>query len=149
MVENKEQFGIYGLNPKGITIHNTGNDFSAQENHDILEHSVLSKACHFFIDENEIVQFMPIDWCVYHTGMAMDWACKNTIAIEICRSTCELDLYLQAEERAVDLMHTLMNEYNIPVKKIYFHKDWKKTTYCPHRILDVYGDKKSFLGRYF
>ena len=149
MVENKEQYGIPGLEIKGITIHNTGNENSAQKCYDLLEHSMRNNATHFFVDEKETLQFMPLDWCVFHTGRAYDWACKHTIAIEICRSLSDEKTYKQAEENAVQLIKELMNKYNLTTENIYFHKDFLSTTYCPHRILDTYGNKKEFIRRYF
>lgn len=149
MVTNKEQFGFEGLDVQGITIHNTGNEFSAQENYDMCSKSKGNKATHYFIDENKTIEFMPLDWCVYHTGMAIDWACKHTIAIEICNSLNEEEKYLQAEKRAVRLIKKLMKDYNLTTSDIYFHKDFNTKTYCPDRLLEIYGNKKEFIRRYF
>lgn len=99
MIKNKEQFGFKGLKVKGITIHNTGNALSAQENYDIMATSKDSRGTHYFVDENEAIKAMPLNWCVYHTGMGIDWACKHTISIEICRS--QHSSYLSAEQNAM------------------------------------------------
>lgn len=148
MVKNKEQFGFYGLDIKGITIHNTGNDLSAYQNYEYMENTTGSNGTHFLIDENEIIQAMPLDWCVYHTGMGIDWACKHTIAIEICRSTNN-ELYKIAEQRAVDFIKNLMEEYGLTTSNLYFHKDFRAKTYCPHRILDTDKTKKAWVERWF
>ena len=149
MVTNKEQFGIPGLKIESITIHNTGNTLSARENYDMLSESALNNATHYLVDDKEVLQFMPLDWCVFHTGKAADWACKHSIAIEICNSQDTLEKYLEAEKRAVNLIKDLMVTYKLTKKDIYFHKDFNSTTYCPHRILDLYGNKKEFIRRYF
>lgn len=149
MIDNKEQYGFEGLDIKGITIHNTGNSLSAQENYDLLSTLATSQGTHYFVDEKEILEFMPLDWCVYHTGMANDWACKHTIAIEICRSQSTADLYLKAQDNAIKLIKKLMRKYKLKSNNIYFHNDFNKTTYCPHKILDLYKTRKEFIRRYF
>ena len=149
MIENKEQFGYPGLEVKGITIHNTGNALSAEECYSIMENSTDSRGTHYFVDEYEVIQAMPEDWCVYHTGMAKDWACKHTIAIEICRSQSDLQTYLKAERKAVRLIKKLLKKYNLTTKDIYFHKDFNSKTYCPHRIFEEYTTKKDWKARYF
>ena len=149
MITNKEQFGFPGLDVKGITIHNTGNALSAYENYLLMMRSRDNAGTHYFVDGEEIIQAMPLDWCVYHTGMGIDWACKHTIAIEICYSRSILDLYMKSEKKAVELIKQLMEDYNIPIKRLYFHNDFNRTTYCPHRILDIYGSKAEFIRGYF
>ena len=118
MIENKEQFGIPGLTIRGITVHNTGNDLSAYENYEWMETTKTSAGTHFFVDETEVIQAMPLDWCVFHTGMGVDWACRNTIAIEICRSQSDRKVYRDAEDRAILLIKDLMEAFNLTNKDI-------------------------------
>lgn len=145
MIANKEQFGIPGLVVRGITVHNTGNAWSAQENYDYMEKTDTSAGTHFFVDEKEVIQALPLNWCVYHTGMGIDWACRNTIAIEICRSRSDKQIYQAAEERAINLIQSLLDEYHLTNKDIYFHNDFNRKTYCPHRILTEWGTKKNWI----
>ena len=147
MVSNKEQFGYEGLEVKGITIHNTGNTWSAAENYAYMCNSKTSQGTHYFVDEHGYIQAMPQTWCVYHTGMANDWACKHTIAIEICRSQSSLDVYTAAEEKAAELIKKLMKKYKLTKDDIYFHIDFNQRTYCPHRILQN-GTKAEWKERY-
>ena len=56
MLQNKEQFGHDGLEVRGITIHNTGNKASAAENYDWISHTNYSTGCHYFVDENEVIE---------------------------------------------------------------------------------------------
>ena len=97
-------------------------------------------------DENEVIQAMPLNYCVYHTGMGIDWACKHTLAIEIARS--QSSLYPKAEEKAVEYIKYLMERYKLTKDDIYFHNDFNQRTYCPHRILDQYT-KKQWIERWF
>lgn len=129
---------------KGITIHNTGNDMSAKEHEELMETSTNHLATHFFVDENEVIQMMPLDWIVWHTGKGMDMGNTRTIAIEICRSTNAEELYMEAQANAIDLIHSLMKEFGFTKDNIYFHCDFNQQTYCPHRILDIYKTKQNF-----
>lgn len=149
MITNKEQFGFQGLTVKGITVHNTGSFLTAKECYEAMETAKNSRGTHYFVDCNEVIQAMPLDWCVYHTGMGVDWACKHTIAIEICQSLNDYETYMQAQNRAVELMKQLMEQYGLTTKNIYFHHDFRANTYCPHRILDMYGTKANWIKEVF
>lgn len=150
MISKLEQYGYEGLEIKGITIHNAGNKMSAQELFDFLENdNKYNNGCHFLVDENEVIEVMPLTWCAYHTGKGKDFGNNNTIAIEICRSQSEIDIYMKAQDRAVELIKELMNKYNLSTKKIYLHKDFNSKTYCPHKILDIYKTKKNFIKEVF
>lgn len=148
MIKNKEQFGFRGIKIRGICVHNTGNTLSAKENYELMENSKTNQGCHFFIDEKEVIQAMPLNYCVYHTGMGIDWACKHALAIEIARSQSSQLLYEQAEQKAVEYIKYLMDRYSLTTDQIYFHIDFNNRTYCPHRILDR-ETKKQWIERYF
>lgn len=149
MIANKEQYGFPGLIVKGITIHNTGNNLKAYEIEGIMEATRDNNATHYLVDDREVIQVMPLDWCVYHTGMGIDWACKNTIAIEICCSQDTEDIYMKAQDRAVNLIKELMVQYDLNESNLYFHKDFNSKTYCPHRILSIYKTKENFIRGYW
>lgn len=134
---------------KGITIHNTGNGRSARQLYDILIAQRTPYLCHFLVDENEIIQTISLDDNAEHTGKGYDYGNMNTIAIEICRSTSDEKTYLKAQSNAIALVKELMREYNLTVDNVYFHIDFNPMTYCPHRILDMYGNKKNFIEEVF
>ena len=144
MIENKEQFGEYGIEVKGITIHNTGNSKSAKENYEWMTKTKRTNATHFFVDEVETIQAMPLDWHVWHTGKGRDFGNMKTISIEICRSQSSLNTYLKAQSRAFLLIQELMRTYELGFNDIYFHIDFDPHFYCPHKILDLYGSKHRF-----
>ena len=143
------QYGEEGIVVKGITIHNTGNKYSAKQNAELMANSSSEAGCHFFIDETDTVQMMPETYHVWHTGKAYDFGNLSTIAIEICRSACGEKLYKEAQERAVRKVKNLLKKYGLTTNDVYFHRDFNQTTYCPHRILDMYGDKKNFIKEEF
>lgn len=130
---------------KGITIHNTNNyNMTAQDLFTWLNEGTNNNGCHFIVDSKEVVEVMPTDWAVYHTGKGNDYGNHNTIAIEIV-SNLSVEEYLKGQDRAIALIKKLMKKYNIPVENVYFHNDFNKQTYCPATILDLYGNKKNFI----
>lgn len=147
--ENK--FNQYGFpreeeDIKGITIHETNNyEMNAQELMEWLNtENKTSQGCHYIVDANEIVQVMPDDWAVYHTGKGKDWGNKYTIAIEIVSSLSDEE-YLKAEDRAVSLIWNLQSKYHISNDMIFFHQDFDIRKYCPSRIINEYGTSKNFV----
>lgn len=148
--ENKySQFGEIGLTPKGITIHNTGNDdMSARDLFNWLNNECKSsQGCHYLIDHNEIIEVMPLNWKVYHTGKGRDWAFHNTIAIEIC-SNLDNELYKQGQDKAIGLIRELFERYELNTNDLYFHNDFAPY-YCPKNILDIYKTKQNFIREEF
>ena len=144
------QYGKYGLDVKGITIHNTGTQDSAEELFEYLNNDCkYSTGCHFLVDKEKVIQVMPLNWSVYHTGKGEDVAFKKTIAIEICNSLDDFETYLIAQNRAIKLIKKLLKKYNLTTKDIYFHNDFNNKFYCPHRILQVYKTKQTFIKEAF
>ena len=139
------QYGREGMVVQGITLHNTNNDYSARENAEFMMNSTSEAGCHFFIDEKETIQMMPEDWSVWHTGMGYDFGNLSTIAIEICRSTCSEELYKQAQTRAIRKIKNLMKKYELTTDNVYFHRSFNQKTYCPARILQIYGTRAKFI----
>lgn len=141
--------GKPGIEVKGITIHNTGLPSSAQIIYMSCQRGDTDKGCHLLVDENEAIQVLPYDWIAFHTGKGFDWGNKYTIAIEICRSTLDEELYLKAQDRAVSIIKNLMAEFNLTTTDLFFHRDFSQNTYCPHRIFEIYGNKENFIKEVF
>lgn len=131
---------------QGITLHETGNyEMNAQQLCDWMNtESKTSQGTHYFVDDTQTVQAMPHDWAVYHTGKGKDWGNCYTIAIEIVSSFSD-EKYLTAEDRAVELIKQLQEQYHIPNDMIYFHHDFDERKHCPNRIIDTYGTSKNFV----
>ena len=140
-----KQFCIGDMDPKGITIHNTNNELSAVENYELMLQSEYSYSAHFFIDEKDVIQAIPIDKACCHTGKGYDPGNLYTIAIEICsRGTGEE--WQKALKNTMDTIEYLRSKTGKNLK-IYFHRDFNPTVYCPHRILNEYGSKINFMKR--
>lgn len=132
---------------KGITIHNTNNyEMSARDLFNYLNSSSESNGCHYLIDDQEIIEVMPHNYAVYHTGKGLDYGNQYTIAIEIC-SHLDNEKYLEGQAKAVELIEELMEEYDLTRNEIYFHKDFCSSVYCPATILQMYKTKENFLNQ--
>lgn len=141
----KKQFSKSTMRALGITIHNTKNDKSAQENYELMMDSKREAGAHIFVDESDAIQALPYDMNCWHTGKAYDVGNMHTIAIEICRSTCDRKLYMKAQKNAIKVIQNLMRKYKFTNENIYFHQDFNERYYCPHRILEIYGSKDNFI----
>lgn len=131
---------------KCIVIHNTGNtELSARQLFDYLANENRgSNGCSYLVDHEEVIQVMPDDWAVYNTGKAKDYGNRYGLAIEICDNLND-ELYQQGQDRAVDLIKSLMVRYGIGENDVYFHIDFSPKTYCPHILLDRYGTSANFV----
>lgn len=131
---------------KGITIHNTGNNMPTAT---ALAHAnwlvTVEEAekdyigAHFFVDDSQIVQVLPINEVAWHAGDGQGRGNMTTIAIEIC----EVGNILQAEENALLLIGYLRQ--HLGKLPIYKHQDWTGK-YCPRVLLST-GRWKSFEER--
>lgn len=147
--ENKfEQYGFPREKKDilGITIHETGNyEMNAQQLHDFLNNdNKTSQGIHYIVDKDSIIQVMPDDWAVYHTGKGKDWGCRHTIAIEICSYYSDEE-YKQAENRAISLIYDLQKKYQIDFDMIFFHQDFNERVFCPNKALIEYKTSKNFV----
>lgn len=147
--ENKfEQYGFprEKKDIQGLTIHETGNyTMNAQQLHDFLNNeNKTSQGVHYIVDKDSIIQAMPDDWAVYHTGKGKDWGCRYTIAIEICSYHSDDD-YKKAEDRAISLIYDLQKKYRIDYDMIFFHQDFNERVFCPNKALIEYKTSKNFV----
>lgn len=152
---NENKFAQYGISRNltdidCIVIHNTHrNDMSARELKNWLENECqTSQACHYFVDDKEVVEVMPLDYVAWNTGKSYDRGNMNGIAIEIC-SNLDHSKYIKGEERAIKLIKKLMKEYNISVDNIFFHNEFLRNSDCPINILQLYKTKENFINKYF
>lgn len=132
------------MNVKGITIHNTNNSYSAKENFEFMK-KAFNVSVHYFVDDEEIIKATDENKITYHTGRGYDEGNLNTISIEICKSTCNWNVYKKAQDKAIKLIKELQKKYNLTNDNIYFHNDFDINKYCPHRILNEYKNKKNFI----
>lgn len=140
------QFGLPNADIKGIVIHNTNNQLWSAERLEkwLSEECKTSQGCHFLVDHKEVRQVMPLDWSVWNTGMGMDFGNTSCLAIEVC-SNPNNTLYLKGQDRAIELIWSLMKQFNLTKSDIYFHNDFQPNVNCPAQILKLFGSKQIFL----
>lgn len=149
MISDKlRQYGYPNMTPKGIVIHNTNINRSAKECEEMMSNATDSRGAHFFVDDQEVIQMMPLDWSCFNTGQGNDFGNTECISIEIC-SNLNTQKYMEAEQRAVTLIRELMDEFGLTTDDLYFHRDFDKTVNCPADILRIYKSKQNFIRRYF
>lgn len=143
--EKWEQYGMPRTEPiKGITIHNTCNNMTAAELEEYMANSKRHYATHYFVDDKEVIQVMPTDWCVWHTGKGYDMGNMRTIAIEVSMSMADIDTYMKAQGNAIKLIKELLKEHHLKKSDVFFHSNFQNV-YCPHRILDIYKTRNKFI----
>ena len=135
----------YAMTPKYITIHNTANDASA--NNEAIYHNSNNNqiSFHYAVDDKEIVQVVPDNRTAWHCGDGKGNGNMKSIGIEICYSKSGGARYEQAEENAVQLTAQLLVKHNLKVKDIKQHHYWSGKN-CPHRIR-MLGTWETFLNR--
>lgn len=131
----------YEMTPLGITIHETDNNASARNEIAYMQRNTNEVSFHFAVDENEVVQGLPLDRNGWHAGDGgAGPGNRTTIAIEICRNhrTEDLTNYYAARKNAEVLVGYLLDKYGWTDKDIYTHQDWSGKN-CPRVILrEVY-----------
>lgn len=131
----------YAMTPQGITIHNTANDASANNEIAYMIGNSSSTSFHYAVDDYQAVQGIPENRNAWHAGDGgTGYGNRYTIGIEICYSKSGGDKFHKAEENAAELVAILMKKYGwgaekIGTKYINTHQ-YRSGKYCPHRTLD-------------
>jgi len=144
IIQNLVQESKYGIKcpfamvPEGITVHNTGNDASADEEIAYMIRNDNETSFHYSVDENHTVQGLPLDRNGWHASDGNGFGNRKTIAIEIARSTSEDEtLFDKAEDNAAQLIAQLCQKYGWGIDKIHTHQEFAPNhKYCPHKTLD-------------
>ncbi|WP_313798791.1 N-acetylmuramoyl-L-alanine amidase family protein [Cytobacillus sp.] len=127
-----------------ITVHNTYNDASANNEVQYMINNTNQVSYHFAVDDKEVVQGIPLDRMAWHCGDGNGSGNRKSIGIEICYSKSGGTKYYQAEGLAIQFIAQLLRERGWGVERVKKHQDWSGK-YCPHRILDE-GRWQSFLN---
>ena len=135
----------YSMTPEGITIHNTANKASADNEIKYMIGNDKEVSYHYAIDDVEIVQGVLENRNAWHAGDGGKGnGNRKTIGIEICYSTGDKAKFEKAQENAAEFVAFKLKEYGWGIDKVYTHKHWSGK-HCPHRTLDEYG-WEYFLG---
>lgn len=129
-----------------ITIHNTSNDASANNEVSYMINNNNQVSFHFAIDDKEVVQGLPINRNAWHCGDGNGEGNRKSIGIEICYSKSGGERYKEAEDLSIKFTAQLLKERGWGIDRVRTHKSWTEigvkkgySSYvknCPHRILD-------------
>ncbi|EKN67516.1 N-acetylmuramoyl-L-alanine amidase [Schinkia azotoformans] len=124
------------MDAKYITIHNTANDASANNEVQYMINNTNQVSYHYAIDDKEVVQGIPLNHNAWHCGdgSAANSGNRTSIGVEICYSKSGGERYTKAEALATKFIAQLLHERNWGIERVKKHQDWSGK-YCPHRIL--------------
>ncbi|PFA02018.1 peptidoglycan recognition protein family protein [Bacillus cereus] len=135
---DSSKYGIkcpYAMTPEFITVHNTYNDASAENEISYMIGNNNSVSFHVAVDDKEAVQGIPFDRNAWHAGDGNGNGNRKSIGVEICYSLSGGDKYYKAEDNAAIVIAQLMKQFNIPISNVRTHKSWSGKI-CPHRMLE-------------
>ena len=125
----------YTMTPQYITVHNTANDASAENESRYMLTNDNQVSYHVAVDDKEAIQAIPFNRNAWHCGDGQGNGNRQSIGIEICYSRSGGSRYVAAEENAVQYIAKLLKQYGWDIERVRKHQDWNGK-YCPHRILD-------------
>lgn len=128
----------YIMEPKGITVHNTANNASAENEIAYMIRNNLEVSYHYAIDDKVILQGVLENRNAWHAGDGNGPGNLTTIGIEICYSTGDKAKFEKAQENAAEFVAYKLKQYGWGIDKVYTHQHWDGK-YCPHRTLSEYG----------
>lgn len=136
-VSKHDKKSPYSMNPTSITIHNTWNDASAENEVKYMIGNNNATGFHIAVDDKEAVQGIPLNRNAFHAGDGSKAGSGNrsSIGIEICYSKSGGDRYRKAEENAIEFVVAMLKERGWGIDRVKYHKEWSGKN-CPHRILD-------------
>ena len=132
----------------GITVHNTdkisvsGTTMSEQYTRATVNGNMGDVRVHFYVDETEAWQNMPLDQAGWHAADGGGDGNMKTIAIECIMDGSGSASSKKAEENCARLVAYLLDKYKLSDSAIYSHYHWYKQKYCPAYILPHWDDFK-------
>lgn len=122
----------YSMTPQYITIHNTANDASANNEYTFMTKTNASSTTgwHIVVDDVKAIYAVPLNRNSWHAGDgANGTGNRRSIGIEICYSKSGGERYNKAEENCVQLVAMLLKRYGWGIDRVKKHQDWSGK-YC-------------------
>lgn len=121
------------MSPEYITIHNTYNDATAQNEITYMKRNTAPTSYHGAIDDKYVVQAIPFTRNAWHAGDGQGKGNRASIGIEICYSKSGGQKYADAEANAIEYIAHVLKQYGWGIDRVKWHRDWSGKN-CPHRI---------------
>lgn len=127
--------------PQGIVLHNDAGSQAATVafyKEWLKSHPPYLGFAHLYVANDGIFQAEDLSNMAWHTANAL--GNREYIGIEICQSLGNLNVFLDNERKACQLVVQLLKKYNLPItdKTIKLHCEFAATA-CPHRSLECHG----------
>ena len=134
----------YTMKAEYITIHNTSNDASAENEVKYMRNNNNQVSFHVAVDEIHVIQAIPFNRNAWHCGDGANGAGnRKSIGIEICRSTGDLATFKKCEENCAKYVASLLKAFGWGIDRVKRHKDWSGKN-CPHMTISLGWSR--FLG---
>lgn len=146
-----------GNKPQWVTIHNTDdiNEASGTTDAEQYARATFNGAMgdvtvHFYIDETDCWQILPLDEIGYH---AADYKNKKggnwtSIAIEIIEKNGKEADDIEAEDRGARLAAGLLKKFGLGIDRLTTHTRWYPKKTCPIYILPHWDAFKNLVEAY-
>lgn len=129
----------YTMSAEFITIHNTANKASANNEISYMINNNNSTSFHVAVDDIEIIECIPFDRNAWHAGDGNTGKGNmKSIGIEICYSSIGGIKFEAAQRNAAEYTAYLLKQRGWGIDRVRKHQDWSGK-YCPHRTLSDYG----------
>ena len=123
--------GLRGGRVRYIVVHYTGapGDTARGNGAYFGREDTGKTSAHFFVDENEVIRSVPENYVAYHCGGEAYYhpECRNgnSLGVEICTKAVNggYGFSPRAVERALTLIRSLMEKYDIPAERVLRHWD--------------------------
>ena len=131
----------YSMTPKYITIHNTSNNASAENEIKYMISNNNQTSYQVAVDDKYVIQAIPFNRNAWHAGDgASGTGNRKSIGIEICYSTGNVETFKKAEANCAKYVATLLKQYGWTTSRVKRHKDWSGKN-CPHKTLELGWDR--------
>lgn len=131
----------YEMKPEYITVHNTANDASAENEVKYMISNNQEVSFHYAVDDKEAVQGILTNRNSWNAGDGINGTGnRKSIAVEICYSKSGGDQFVQAEKNTAQVVADLLHGWDLSLDRVKKHQDWN-SKYCPHRTLDMGWDR--------
>lgn len=126
----------YHMEAEFITLHNTANDASANNEVAYMNRNNNQVSYHYAVDDIEVVQAVLTSRNAWHCGDGGNGkGNRKSIGVEICYSKSGGERYVKAEALAIKFVAQLLHERKWGVDRVKPHHIWSGKN-CPHRIRD-------------